>query len=108
MTIAAMTIELRMELARSLKDRRQVVRSLKETLRHGFNVSVAEMDEAVTWQTATLVAGLPARADGPGGASGGAAVGGAGRRDFQLLVGVCRLEAGSPAAAVTRQGVRHA
>jgi uncharacterized protein YlxP (DUF503 family) len=54
MTIAAMTIELRMELARSLKDRRQVVRSLKETLRHGFNVSVAEMDEAVTWQTATL------------------------------------------------------
>ena len=54
MAIAAMTVELRMEMARSLKDRRQVVRSLKETLRHGFNVSIAELDEAVTWQSATL------------------------------------------------------
>ncbi len=49
-----MTIEIRIEHARSLKDRRQVVRSLKETLKSGFNVSVAEMDEAVTWQSATL------------------------------------------------------
>jgi uncharacterized protein YlxP (DUF503 family) len=31
-----------------------VVRSLKEKLRHGFNISVAEMDEAVTWQSATI------------------------------------------------------
>lgn len=49
-----MTIELRIELAQSLKDRRQVVRSLKEKLGHGFNISIAEMDEAVTWQTATI------------------------------------------------------
>lgn len=49
-----MTIQLRIEHSRSLKDRRQVVRSLKEKLRHGFNISVAEMDEAVTWQSATL------------------------------------------------------
>lgn len=49
-----MILELRIEHARSLKDRRQVVRSLKEKLAHGFNVSVAEMDEAVTWQSATL------------------------------------------------------
>ena len=54
MAIAAMTVELRMEMARSLKDRRQVVRSLKDTLRHGFNVSVAELDEAVTWQSASV------------------------------------------------------
>jgi uncharacterized protein YlxP (DUF503 family) len=54
MAIAAMTVDLRMEMARSLKDRRQVVRSMKETLRHGFNVSVAELDEAMTWQSATL------------------------------------------------------
>jgi uncharacterized protein YlxP (DUF503 family) len=54
MPIAAMTVELRIEMARSLKDRRQVVRSLKETIRHGFNVSVAELDESVTWQSATL------------------------------------------------------
>jgi len=54
MAVAAMTIELRMEHAHSLKDRRQVVRSLKEKLRHGFNISIAEMDEALTWQSATL------------------------------------------------------
>jgi len=54
MPVAVMTIEIRIEHARSLKDRRQVVRSLKEKLQHGFNISVAEMDEAVTWQTATI------------------------------------------------------
>jgi uncharacterized protein YlxP (DUF503 family) len=54
MPIASMTIELRIEQAHSLKDRRQVVRSLKERLAHGFNISVAELDEAVTWQSATI------------------------------------------------------
>jgi uncharacterized protein YlxP (DUF503 family) len=54
MPVAAMTIEIRIEHAQSLKDRRQVVRSLKEKLRNGFNVSVAEMDKAVTWQSATI------------------------------------------------------
>ena len=54
MTVAAMILELRIEHAHSLKDRRQVVRSLKEKLAHGFNISVAEMDEAITWQSATL------------------------------------------------------
>lgn len=54
MAIAALTLELRIEHAQSLKDRRQVVRSLKEKLKTGFNISVAELDEAVTWQSATL------------------------------------------------------
>jgi uncharacterized protein len=64
MPVAAMTIELRIEHAKSLKDRRQVVRSLKEKLSHGFNISVAEMDEAVTWQSATLgVAAISASRD---------------------------------------------
>jgi len=54
MPVACMTIELRIEHAQSLKDRRQVVRSLKEKLAHGFNISVAEMDEAITWQSATI------------------------------------------------------
>ncbi len=31
-----------------------MVRSLKDQLRQSFNVSVAEMDEAVVWQSATL------------------------------------------------------
>ncbi|MGB6975778.1 MAG: DUF503 domain-containing protein [Terracidiphilus sp.] len=54
MPVAQLTLELRIPHAQSLKDRRQVVRSMKDQLRQGFNVSVAEMDEAVTWQSATL------------------------------------------------------
>jgi uncharacterized protein YlxP (DUF503 family) len=54
MPVAAMYLELRIEHAHSLKDRRQVVRSLKEKLAHGFNISIAEMDEALTWQSTTL------------------------------------------------------
>ncbi len=54
MPIAALTLELRIEHAHSLKDRRQVVRSMKEKLRNNFNISIAELDEAVTWQSATL------------------------------------------------------
>ena len=59
-----MVLELRIEHAHSLKDRRQVVRSLKEKLAHGFNVSIAEMDEAVTWQSATIgIAAISASRD---------------------------------------------
>lgn len=54
MPVAQLTLEIRIEHAQSLKDRRQVVRSLKDQLRQGFNISVAEMDEAVTWQSATI------------------------------------------------------
>jgi len=54
MPTAQLTLEVRIERAQSLKDRRQVVRSLKDQLRQSFNISVAEMDEAVTWQSATI------------------------------------------------------
>jgi uncharacterized protein len=54
MPIAVLNLELRIEQSQSLKDRRQVVRSLKEKLRHGFNISIAELDEAVSWQSATI------------------------------------------------------
>ncbi len=54
MPVAQLTLEIRIDHAQSLKDRRQVVRSLKDQLRQSFDVSVAELDEAVTWQSATL------------------------------------------------------
>jgi uncharacterized protein YlxP (DUF503 family) len=54
MPVAALTLELSIPHSRSLKDRRQVVRSLKDKLRQGFNISVAELDESVTWQSATV------------------------------------------------------
>lgn len=64
MPIAVLTIELKLEYARSLKDRRQCVRSLKDSLRHGFNVSVAELGEVVVWQRATLgIAAISASRD---------------------------------------------
>jgi uncharacterized protein len=54
MPVAALTVELSIPLSRSLKDRRQVVRSMKDRLRQGFNISISELDEAITWQSATL------------------------------------------------------
>ena len=54
MPVATLTIELAIEGAHSLKDRRQVVRSIKDKLRNGFNVSLAEMDDASLWNRATL------------------------------------------------------
>ncbi|HTC95274.1 MAG TPA: DUF503 domain-containing protein [Terriglobales bacterium] len=54
MPIASLTLEIRIEGAHSLKDKRQVVRSMKDRLRAKFNVSVAEMDATDLWQRATL------------------------------------------------------
>ena len=54
MPVAKLTLELEIPHAQSLKDRRQVVRSLKDSLRHAFNISVAEMDEGLVWNLATL------------------------------------------------------
>ena len=54
MAVAKLTVELSIPHAQSIKDRRQVVRSLKDHLRHGFNVSVAELDDANLWNRATL------------------------------------------------------
>jgi uncharacterized protein YlxP (DUF503 family) len=54
MPVATLTLELAIEHAQSLKDRRQAVRSLKDKLRHGFNISVAELDEVVVYNRATI------------------------------------------------------
>lgn len=54
MPIATLTLELAIEHAQSLKDRRQAVRSLKDKLRNGFNISIAELDDALAWNRATL------------------------------------------------------
>ena len=54
MPVAKLILEIEIPHAHSLKDRRQVVRSMKEKLRHGFNLSIAELDDAVVWNRATL------------------------------------------------------
>lgn len=52
--IAFLTLELRIEGAKSLKDKRQVVRSVKDRLRAHFNVAVSELDHTDLWQRATV------------------------------------------------------
>ncbi|HLJ29193.1 MAG TPA: DUF503 domain-containing protein [Candidatus Angelobacter sp.] len=54
MPIAYLTLELRIEGAHSLKDKRQVLRSMKDRLRNSFNISIAEIDATDLWQRATL------------------------------------------------------
>lgn len=52
--IAFLTLEVRIEGAHSLKDKRQVVRSLKDRLRATFNVAVAELEPSNLWNEATI------------------------------------------------------
>lgn len=54
MPIAYLTLELRIEGAHSLKDKRQVLRSVKDRLRNSFNISIAEIEVTDLWQRATL------------------------------------------------------
>ena len=53
MHIGLLTLEILMPEAQSLKEKRFVLRSLKDRLRK-FNVSVAEYDHQDLWQRATL------------------------------------------------------
>ena len=50
------TLKLRFVLreSHSLKDKRRVIKSLKDTLSNKFNISVAETDEQDVWQTAEI------------------------------------------------------
>jgi uncharacterized protein len=53
-TLGVLTLELRIEHAYSLKEKRHVVKSLKERLRGKFNVSVAEIDDMDLHNSAVL------------------------------------------------------
>jgi hypothetical protein len=55
-TIGVLTLEMRLNDAHSLKDKRHVVQSLKQRLRHKFNVAVAEIDCQELWQRAVVAA----------------------------------------------------
>ncbi len=54
--VGVRTLELRLENSHSLKDKRHVVQSLKERLRHKFNVAVAEIDCQDLWQRGVVAA----------------------------------------------------
>lgn len=54
MIVGSLRVRLFVRQARSLKDKRQVVKSIKDRLRHAFNVSVAEVDAQEQRQLAVL------------------------------------------------------
>lgn len=52
--VGVCTVELFIPGSQSLKDKRQVLLSLKDRLREKFNLSVAEVDGQDLWQKAVL------------------------------------------------------
>ena len=54
MIVGLCTVELLIPESQSLKDKRQVLLSLKDRLREKFNLSVAEVDGQDLWQKAVL------------------------------------------------------
>jgi uncharacterized protein YlxP (DUF503 family) len=52
--VGLLTLELHIAEAQSLKDKRQVIRSLKDRLRNHFNVAVAELDFEDVWQRSVV------------------------------------------------------
>ena len=54
--IGVLTLDIHVEQSHSLKEKRHVVKSLKDRLRERFNVSVAEIDFLDSWQTSVVAA----------------------------------------------------
>jgi uncharacterized protein YlxP (DUF503 family) len=54
MPVGLLTLELHIQHAQSLKDKRQVLRSLKDRLRVKFNVAVAELEHHDKWQRSVV------------------------------------------------------
>ena len=54
MIVGSLKVRLLLRESRSLKDKRQVVKSIKDRLRNGFNVSVAEVEDLEHRQLAVL------------------------------------------------------
>ena len=54
MPVGLLTLNVHIAEAQSLKDKRQVLRSLKDRLRGQFNVAVAELEQEETWQRSVV------------------------------------------------------
>ncbi len=85
MVVAVRSWELQLAGCQSLKDKRRVLRSLKDRLHRQFNVSAAEVDHQDEWQRAALACGVVTTD----------------RRHAEEVLGSCdRLVAGEPLAHV--------
>lgn len=54
MVIGALNVDLTVADANSLKDKRQVIKSLLDTIRNKFNVSAAEIGDLDLWRRSEL------------------------------------------------------
>jgi len=54
--IGVLTLDIHVEHSHSLKEKRHVIKSLKDRLRERFNISVAEIDHLDSWQNSVLAA----------------------------------------------------
>ncbi len=54
MIVGILTIEIHMSEAHSLKEKRFILRSLKDRIRNKFNVSISEIDANDLWQRCVL------------------------------------------------------
>jgi uncharacterized protein len=54
MVVGLLTVSLSIPHANSLKDKRRVVKSIKDKIRNTFNVSVAEVEEQDIWRVAVI------------------------------------------------------
>jgi len=54
MVVGVLELVIAIPQANSLKDKRRVIKSVKDRIRNNFNVSVAEVGDQDIWRTATL------------------------------------------------------
>ncbi len=54
MPVGLLTLEIHLPYSHSLKEKRAVLRKLRDRLRSRFNIAVAELDHRDVWQSATL------------------------------------------------------
>ncbi|HXN05949.1 MAG TPA: DUF503 domain-containing protein [Nitrospiria bacterium] len=54
MVVGILSVRLHIPESRSLKDKRQVIKSLLAKIRNKFNVSAAEVDDNDLWQQAVI------------------------------------------------------
>ncbi|ABB15386.1 DUF503 domain-containing protein [Carboxydothermus hydrogenoformans] len=54
MIIGVLTLELYIPQSQSLKEKRMVLKSITEKIKHNYNVSIAEVGNQNLWQRSTL------------------------------------------------------
>ncbi|MEJ2006914.1 MAG: DUF503 domain-containing protein [Acidobacteriota bacterium] len=54
MPVGLLTLEIHLPYSHSLKEKRAVLRKIRDRLRSRFNVAVAELDHRDVWQHATI------------------------------------------------------